>query len=469
MMGRNRVFCLIFCILLVVSIQTGLCESSSASSRLLEEKKVLQLQVKALREEVSLRSAGKQGTRTSSCGYVEKQVKSMQTAADEKDEEIAFLKEQLRHVKHSLSEMHGASCAQKVNGRYGNTGQGSGRVTFKGKYAFIVEPMERRRFDDPQTMEHILQGKPVVITDSELTRSAIMKWDLDYLGRELNDQYVRMFVSPNRQFRYHSNMNNTQYYEWISPYETRTGTFSTFVETVRQLDKADNGSRAYFQFLLNDLNLTRNLDEDVASFNWNWLHDSLLHKVAWGELKHNLLLVGMPDVATPVHYDGMENLFAMISGHKRCILFSPSQYRSLYPFPAHHPHDRQSQVDFDNPNFDMFPRFREAHGYETILAPGEVLYIPSYWWHYIESEENSMTVSLNFWFEPEWEKESNGKEDSDEEGIKGEPPKEVEELILKREIEMMIAEATHPSKVAEILKEILDKRYDFIERKRYWQ
>ena len=56
-------------------------------------------------------------------------------------------------------------------------------------------------------------------------------------------------------------------------------------------------------------------------------------------------------------------------------------------------------------------------------------------------------MSLNFWFEPEWEKESNGKEDSDEEGIKGEPPKEVEELILKREIEMMIAEATHPSKV----------------------
>jgi hypoxia-inducible factor 1-alpha inhibitor (HIF hydroxylase) len=261
-------------------------------------------------------------------------------------------------------------------------------------------------------------------------------------------------------------MNNTQYYKWTSPYETRTGRFNEFVEIVHELDKVDNGSRTYFQFLLNDLNLTKELDDDVAAFHWNWLYNTILPQVKWGDLKHNLLLVGMHDVTTPVHYDGMENLFAMISGHKRCILFNPSQYRSLYPFPAHHPHDRQSQVDFDNPNFDMFPRFREAHGYETILEPGEVLYIPSHWWHYIESEENSMTISLNFWFEPSWQNElsKNKQEDSYENDIKADIPQEVEELILKRDIEMMIAETTHPLKVADFLREILDNRYDFLER-----
>ena len=86
-----------------------------------------------------------------------------------------------------------------------------------------------------------------MITDSELTQSAFTKWNLDYLARQLDKQNVRMFVSQNRQFRYHSNMNNTRYYKWTSPYETRTGTFSEFVETVRELDRVDNGSRAYFQ------------------------------------------------------------------------------------------------------------------------------------------------------------------------------------------------------------------------------
>jgi hypothetical protein len=60
-----------------------------------------------------------------------------------------------------------------------------------------------------------------------------------------------------------------------------------------------------------------------------------------------------------------------------------------------------------------------------------------------------MTISLNFWFEPSWQNElsKNKQEDSYENDIKADIPQEVEELILKRDIEMMIAETTHPLKV----------------------
>ena len=34
---------------------------------------------------------------------------------------------------------------------------------------------------------------------------------------------------------------------------------------------------------------------------------------------------------------------------------------------------------------------------EVILAPGEILYIPQYWWHHIENLTDEC-VSLNFWF-----------------------------------------------------------------------
>lgn len=37
------------------------------------------------------------------------------------------------------------------------------------------------------------------------------------------------------------------------------------------------------------------------------------------------------------------------------------------------------QVDFDNPDFEKFPKFRNATGFETIVGPGDVLYIPIYW------------------------------------------------------------------------------------------
>ena len=47
---------------------------------------------------------------------------------------------------------------------------------------------------------------------------------------------------------------------------------------------------------------------------------------------------------TPCHYDEQENFFTQVTGCKRVILFSPGQFDCLYPYPVHHPHDRQSQV-----------------------------------------------------------------------------------------------------------------------------
>lgn len=49
-------------------------------------------------------------------------------------------------------------------------------------------------------------------------------------------------------------------------------------------------------------------------------------------------------VITPAHYDEQENLFAQIQGYKRFLLFDPSQFECLYPYPIYHPHDRQSMV-----------------------------------------------------------------------------------------------------------------------------
>ena len=39
----------------------------------------------------------------------------------------------------------------------------------------------------------------------------------------------------------------------------------------------------------------------------------------------------------------------------------------------------QLQVDFDSPNHEKYPQLKDLVGYECVLQPGEVLYIPMYW------------------------------------------------------------------------------------------
>ena len=38
------------------------------------------------------------------------------------------------------------------------------------------------------------------------------------------------------------------------------------------------------------------------------------------------------------------------------------------------------QVDFENPDYEKFPKFKDARGREGVLGPGDVLFLPMYWW-----------------------------------------------------------------------------------------
>ena len=45
----------------------------------------------------------------------------------------------------------------------------------------------------------------------------------------------------------------------------------------------------------------------------------------------------------------------------------------------------------------QFPAFESAEYVETVLGPGECLYIPVGWWHYVQSL--SVSISLSFWWD----------------------------------------------------------------------
>ncbi|MDZ8264149.1 cupin-like domain-containing protein [Nostoc sp. ChiQUE01b] len=101
---------------------------------------------------------------------------------------------------------------------------------------------------------------------------------------------------------------------------------------------------------------------------------------------------------TNLHFDGFHNIFVQIRGRKRILLFPPSNYLSFYP-----PLENSvgipefSKVNPDVLNLELFPKFPWEEKIEVILQPGEMLYIPPFWWHYVTAVDEN--ISLSFFYD----------------------------------------------------------------------
>jgi len=135
---------------------------------------------------------------------------------------------------------------------------------------------------------------------------------------------------------------------------------------------------------------------------------------------------GERGLTAATHYDGGRNMIGMITGAKRYILSPPNECHKLGIVSyQHHPTFRHSLLNFGHINIldseesktmpkserEWLEAARSAMAVDTVLKAGEILYIPSHWFHYITSLQKSAQCNTRSGREFEGSKEWGSSED----------------------------------------------------------
>ncbi len=204
----------------------------------------------------------------------------------------------------------------------------------------------------------------------------------DHIARQAVEQMQDILVAPPKAkglFSYTDDMTGRNF-------ERRKAPLREVLDHLLQLRNADNSTAVYIQSTPASQIMPRFAVENI-----NAIIDDAIEPRLW---------IGNA-TRVAAHFDVADNLAVVAAGRRRFILFPTDQVKNLYIGPLDFTPAGQpiSLVDPEAPDFDRFPMFREALTSASVaeLDPGDAIYIPSPWWHYVAAL-SPVNLLVNYWW-----------------------------------------------------------------------
>ncbi|WP_029297265.1 cupin-like domain-containing protein [Chryseobacterium hispalense] len=231
-----------------------------------------------------------------------------------------------------------------------------------------LSPVQKIKNISPESFikAYLKPTKPIILKDFVSSESpAFTKWNYNYFKEIAGDQTVNIYGSEIESL------------DRVASKPIGQSTFSEY------LDLITSSTTEHRLFLFNLLSIKPELKNDI------WYNDVTKGKILkWLPF----MFFGGEGSITRNHVDiDMSHVFiTQFQGVKKIWLFPWEQSDLLYKLP----YNSHSIANIKEPDHQEFPGLKYINGYEAIIEPGETLYIPSGWWHYIQYETEGYSVSV---------------------------------------------------------------------------
>lgn len=207
--------------------------------------------------------------------------------------------------------------------------------------------------------------KPVLIKGLANMYPAGRKWNINFIKAYCGDVKVELFDNSK---------SGTSSSAFTKP--DLKMNFSEYVDTIIR-----NEPSSLRMFLFNMFKKKPGLRED---FPCPYFFKGILGRMGY-------MFFGSKGIKVRIHQDiDMSSVvLTQFHGRKKVLLISPKYSEFLYRLPF----NTYSLVDLDKPDYKKYPGLEYVEAEEYILEPGDALFMPSGYWHYITYLDGGFGVS----------------------------------------------------------------------------
>lgn len=237
----------------------------------------------------------------------------------------------------------------------------------------LVEPPRLVRPSREDFEAHVRAARPLIATGL-IEGWPAASWDMKALEARCGDDLVPVE-------RYGSD-------------ESRLGAWTTEKMPLREyLARVERGENVYVTTVLVNQHLPR-LTADLP-------YPSCISAERTRDNPSYYLFLGNRQRSETHFHPAVQAVLVNLHGRKQVGLYPPEETGRLYPYPWYGILGPERVPAFNWSRVlprreDQFPATRELDGYQCVLEPGEMLFIPIHWWHWAESLGPSISVTLLF-------------------------------------------------------------------------